>query len=290
MIGLGLPGQLTAQLLRAAGCEVIGIDLEQDLVQLAPDTGALDQGVIRCRLGRSPVSSMSTCDAVIITAATQSQDPVQLAAELSRDRGRVVIVGDVGMRLPRPSYYDKEPELRLSRSYGPGRYDREYEERGLDYPTGYVRWTEQRHMAAFVHLLAQGRIDVRPLVRTRVPVNQAPAAYDKLLAGNGSALEIVLQYPASSSEEIGEPDHGAAPRAASSVPLHREGIPLTAGVIGAGSFASRVLIPALQVAGFSLEAVASTNGLSARGAAGRSRSGAWTHLPPSSGIRPSGSR
>ncbi len=269
VIGLGLVGQLTAQLLRVAGCEVLGIDLDEDLVQLGLDTGALNKGVARARLSRSLASSMPRCDAVIITAATRSDDPVQLAAELSRDRGRVVIVGDVGMRVPRPSYYQKELELRLSRSYGPGRYDREYEERGLDYPIGYVRWTERRNMAAFVHLLAQDRIDVRPLVRARVPVEQAPQAYEKLLTGNGSALAIVLQYPASASDVTGEPDPLAPRPAQSSISLHQKPIPLRAGVIGAGSFASRVLIPALQGAGFSLEAIGSANGLSARSAAER---------------------
>jgi predicted dehydrogenase len=265
VIGLGLVGQLTAQLLRVAGCQVVGIDLDEDLVRLGLDTGALDQGVARSRLGRTLASSISTCDAVIITAATRSHDPVHLAAELSRDRGRVVIVGDVGMRLPRPAYYQKELELRLSRSYGPGRYDREYEERGLDYPVGYVRWTERRNMAAFVHLLAQGRVDVTPLVRARVPIERAAEAYERVLASNGSALAIVLQYPASTSDEHPTPPH----RAARSVSPHRDRIPLRAGVIGAGSFASRVLIPALQGAGFSLEAVASANGLSARCAAER---------------------
>ena len=149
IIGLGLVGQLAAQLVKAAGAKAYGFDLSEDLVRLARATGAVDEGFVRHEFASNGLSAgVPDCDAVIITAATKSSDPIELAAELCRDRGRVVVVGDVGMQVPRASFYAKELELRLSRSYGPGRYDPEYEERGLDYPIGYVRWTEQRNLEA----------------------------------------------------------------------------------------------------------------------------------------------
>src|SRR3984885_8932804 len=155
VVGLGLVGQLTGQILRAAGCQVIGIDLSTALVDKALELRSIDVGYERATLSRPHVpAGAAHCDAVVVTAATQSSDPVVLAARLLRDRGRVVVVGDVRVDVPRAAYYDREIDLRFSRSYGPGRYDREYEERGLDYPIGYVRWTEQRNMRAFVELLA----------------------------------------------------------------------------------------------------------------------------------------
>src|SRR5439155_22715022 len=195
VIGLGLVGQLTGLILRAAGCHVVGVDLSDALVAKALELGAADTAFNRAALNghELPVDARS-CDAVVITAATKSNDPVGLAAELSRDRGRVVVVGDVGMEVPRAPYFERELDLRLSRSYGPGRYDREYEERGLDYPIGYVRWTERRNMAAFVELLASGRVDVDGLIVERVPVEGAPGAYEQMLSADGSPLAIVLQY------------------------------------------------------------------------------------------------
>src|SRR5581483_3972785 len=126
----------------------------------------------------APPAAVRDCDAVILTASTGSDDPVRLAGALARDRARVVVVGDVGMALPRPQYYGKELEVRLSRSYGPGRYDRDYEERGIDYPIGYVRWTERRNMAAFVDLLARGQLQVEDLISKRVLVDDAAVIYD----------------------------------------------------------------------------------------------------------------
>lgn len=268
VVGLGLVGQLAAQLLKASGCHVVGVDLSDELVRLGIDTGAIDHGVVRSELGQRPPADMTDCDAVIVTAATSSDDPLHLAGVLCRDRGRVVVVGDVGMRLPRASYYGKELQLRLSRSYGPGRYDREYEERGLDYPIGYVRWTEQRNMRAFVDLLASGRIDVRTLVRARVNVEEAADAYERLLASDGSALGIVLHYRDCAVVDGVQQGHPAARRDASGRGSAGTDA-LRAGVIGAGSFASRVLIPALRETGFSLDAIASANGLTAQAAAQR---------------------
>ncbi len=260
VIGLGLVGQLTSQLLVSAGCRVVGVDLSQALVDKAVEMGTVTAGWARDALGPELPSSARECDAVVITAGTRSDDPVQLAAQLCRDRGRVVIVGDVGMSLPRPAYYGKELEIRLSRSYGPGRYDRHYEERGLDYPIGYVRWTERRNMAAFVDFIAAGKIDVLGLISSSVPVEEAAAAYDQLASPGASPLGIVLTYSSGSGQA---PLRGAS----AGHRLKPVATPKRLSVVGAGSFATRVLIPAFKQAGFELDCVASASGLSARGAA-----------------------
>ena len=183
VIGLGLVGQLACRLLLAAGCEVVGVDLDAELVERARQAG-VESASVRSELTDADLpTSAANCDAILITAATSSDDPVELAAALARDRARIVVVGDVGMKLPRPPYYGKELELRLSRSYGPGRYDHNYEERGLDYPIGYVRWTERRNLAAFVALLGKGQISVEDLITARIPVERAADAYAQLLDG-----------------------------------------------------------------------------------------------------------
>jgi predicted dehydrogenase/threonine dehydrogenase-like Zn-dependent dehydrogenase len=261
VVGLGLVGQLTGQILRAAGCQVIGIDLSTALVDKALELRSIDVGYERATLSRPHVpAGAAHCDAVVVTAATQSSDPVVLAARLLRDRGRVVVVGDVRVDVPRAAYYDREIDLRFSRSYGPGRYDREYEERGLDYPIGYVRWTEQRNMRAFVDLLATGRVDVAGLILDRLSIDDAPFAYERLAASQSSPLGIVVQY---SPTALPSP---TVPRAARA---HTHPAPSTVNVIGAGSFAQRILIPGLRKAGFTLGAVASSRGLSAKGAGER---------------------
>ena len=271
VIGLGLVGQLAGMLLRAAGCTVVGVDLDETLLERAHANGALDRAAPRSGLEaeRLPVG-IGDCDAVVITAATQSDDPVQLAAALCRDRGRVVVVGDVGMRLSRARYYDKEIDLRLSRSYGPGRYDRTYEERGIDYPIGYVRWTERRNMEAFVGLMAAGRIDVCGLISERVPVQQAPAAYDRLASSHTSPLGILIEYAATPL--------APAPPPPQPQPAVRPVSNASVGLIGTGSFASRVILPGMAAAGFEVVAVASATGLSATGAAER--------LPAARALRP----
>lgn len=258
VIGLGLIGQLAGQMLRASGCTVVGIDLDSSLVDLALRTAAIDVGQPRDTLeAKNLPDDFADCDAVIITAATKSTDPITFAAALARDRGRVVVVGDVGLDIPRTPYYEKELDLRLSRSYGPGRYDRSYEERGLDYPIGYVRWTEQRNMAAFLDLVAGGRVDVGPLITGRVPVEDSPAAYDRLLEPGEPALGIVLTYGPTALPLAPSPAVAPEPLPGSA----------TAAVIGTGSFAQQTLIPALRDAGFDVVAVASQTGRSAQGAA-----------------------
>jgi predicted dehydrogenase/threonine dehydrogenase-like Zn-dependent dehydrogenase len=270
VIGLGLVGQLTAQLLQAAGCEVVGIDLAAHLVERAVSSAAVNVGYVRDTIDADePPAGAAGCDAVIITAATRSDDPVQLAAALCRDRGRVVVVGDVALNLPRSSYYGKELDLRLSRSYGPGRYDHEYEERGLDYPIGYVRWTERRNMQAVIDLLAKGALDVARLTSAEMPVEEAPAAYEHLLASQDSPLGIVLTYPPSGARD-NTPQSAPHRKRLDAPPAEQASFEArVVGLIGAGSFAQGTLVPALTAAGMKLGLVASGTGVSAKAAADR---------------------
>lgn len=263
VIGLGLVGQLTCRILAAAGCNALGIDLVEDLVDLAQRGGA-QAAYRRTHLDPSNLPrDIRDCDSVIVTAATHSDDPIALAGALARDRARVVIVGDVGLTMPRAAYYGKELELRLSRSYGPGRYDRMYEERGLDYPIGYVRWTERRNLESFVSLLAAGRVAVDDLITARIPARHAADVYDKLASTNMSPLGVVITYEGERGVQA-----GAARERATSASKHNPGAPRV-GVIGAGSFSQRMLIPALEKAGFALCLVGSATGASAAGAASR---------------------
>jgi predicted dehydrogenase/threonine dehydrogenase-like Zn-dependent dehydrogenase len=258
IVGLGLVGQLAGQLVRASGCRVVGIDLSPTLLGRARAVGAADITFERSQLGegRLPAEARD-CDAVIITAATPSDDPVRLAAQLARDRARVVIVGDVGLTIPRAPYYDKELDLRLSRSYGPGRYDSEYEERALDYPIAYVRWTERRNLRAFVELVASGRLNVAGLITDRFSVDDADAAYEALVSADTSPLAMIITYEPTSlpaAEPVRE--HKWTPTSSSP----------SAGLIGAGNFAQGTVAPGLQRAGFRLAAVSSASGRSAHAA------------------------
>lgn len=197
VIGLGLLGQITSQLLRASGVQVIGIDIDQKQVDQAAKYSCdhtfnrsneqLEQAILELTGGHGT-------DAVIITAATSSSDPIDLAGTISRKKGKVIIVGAVPTGFQRKNYYNKELELRMSCSYGPGRYDSEYEEQGIDYPFAYVRWTENRNMQAFADLLASGRLNIKPLVTHVFPFNDAKKAYDLILARTEPFSGIVLEY------------------------------------------------------------------------------------------------
>jgi predicted dehydrogenase/threonine dehydrogenase-like Zn-dependent dehydrogenase len=246
VIGLGLVGQLTVQLLKAAGCRVFGIDVAADKVELARSLGAEGACVRTDPDAVEKVRAFSLgrgADCILIAAATGSSDPVQLAAKLARDRAVVVAVGMVGMDVPRNAYYEKELQLRLSRSYGPGRYDRSYEEDGIDYPLGYVRWTEQRNMEAFLDLVAAGTVHPSNLVTHRVPIARAEHAY-RIVTGEVAEpyLGILLEYPNTTALE--------APTL-TRVELRRPAFPSSSrtvrlGVVGAGNFARSVLLPALK--------------------------------------------
>jgi predicted dehydrogenase len=268
VIGLGLVGQLAVRILAAAGCETHGIDIDPRAVALAEAGGARafrrDLPTLEAAVGEATAGL--GLDAVLICAATRSPDPLELAARLVRDRGRLVVVGDVPVDVPRALLYEKELELRLSRSYGPGRYDREYEERGRDLPASYVRWTEQRNLQAFVDLVGQGRVDPSSLTTHRFPVERAAEAYDLLTLEDASsrAFGVLLDYSAGA---------GSRPTAAGAVaprqPRSRRAGAIRVGVIGAGAFARSTLLPGLRRAGVELAAVTTGTGLSAADVAER---------------------
>jgi predicted dehydrogenase len=261
VVGLGLVGQLVARILAAAGCEIFGVDVDPAACALARDAGATaftgDSSTLEPAV-RALTDGIGL-DAVLVCAASSSSEPLELAIRLARDRGRVVMVGDVPVAADRRLLYEKELELRLSRSYGPGRYDRDYEERGRDLPPGYVRWTERRNLQAFLELVAAGRVDPSPLTSHRFPVERAGEAY-AVLAGKGDgarAFGVLLEYeaPARPAGHV-----TAAPSPASGTRI---------GVLGAGSFARGTLLPQLRKLGADLAVVATEGGLSAADTAAR---------------------
>ena len=255
VIGLGLIGQLAVRIARAAGCRVLGVDLAPERLEAAASAGA--EVALRDELGERWTGS---ADAVLICASASSDDPIRLAAGLARDRAPVVVVGDVPMEVPRAPYYEKELDLRLSRSYGPGRYDPDYELHGVDYPVGYVRWTERRNMEAFLDLVADGRFDPVELVSDRFAFDDAERAFEALTEGSG--LAILLDY-----EREGDASAATASRAAALRPrLRPTGAP-GFGLIGAGSFATSTVVPGLLGAGLAPRLVSSGGGLSAASAA-----------------------
>jgi predicted dehydrogenase len=255
VIGLGLLGLLTVQILKAAGCRVLGNDLSESKCALARELGA-DQAVSASSVeAAAAFSDGHGVDAVIITAATDSNGPVEDAAEMSRVKGRVVVVGKVGMDVPRDPFYKKELDLRLSMSYGPGRYDPAYEEGGQDYPFGYVRWTEQRNMLSFLELVAAGRVTPGRLITHRFEIDVALKAYE-LLESREPYLGIIIEYPQKDVAVAEKRNIELRPV----TPSPEIGI----GFIGAGNFARGVLIPALKKAGGAeLVGVCTATGMSA---------------------------
>jgi predicted dehydrogenase len=253
VIGLGLLGQIIAQLLSAAGCRVVGMDLQAYRVDLAKSLGA-DAVATSAAEMRALCSRISAgADAVLIAAETPSNDPVTLAAEIARDRGRVVAVGAVGMNVPRKLYYDKELEFRVSRSYGPGRYDPEYEEHGHDYPIGFVRWTENRNLEAFVRMLVEGKLNLKPLITHRFSVDRAADAYDLIAEKSQSqVLGVVITYAAEGKISA----HVDYPR----VPV-TGAKSVSVGMLGAGSFATGTLLPTIKkIDGLALVGICTANG------------------------------
>jgi predicted dehydrogenase/threonine dehydrogenase-like Zn-dependent dehydrogenase len=261
VIGLGLVGQLAVRILVAAGCNVVGVDLDPKAVTLAAAGGARAFERERDGLENAVLDATDGLglDSVLVCAASTSPDPVRLASELARERGRVVIVGDVPIEADRALFYEKELELRLSRSYGPGRYDRDYEERGRDLPPAYVRWTEQRNMQAFLELVASGAVDPSPLTTHRFRIEEAERAYALLTEGEQRPFGILLEYAYEERPAPPSP-HGVRAGGAGTVRI---------GLVGAGSFARATLLPALRDAGAELAAVASASGLSATDVAAR---------------------
>jgi predicted dehydrogenase/threonine dehydrogenase-like Zn-dependent dehydrogenase len=234
VVGLGLVGQLTVALLKAAGMRVIGTDPDGARCELAMRMGA---SLAHANLAANEIEQATRglgADAVILTASTKSNAPIELAAQAVRKKGRVVLVGDVGLELDRRPFYFKEAEFVVSCSYGPGRYDSNYEERGIDYPAAYVRWTQQRNIQAVLELMGRGRLDVEPLISHRFPIERASEAYNMIQSGSEPYLGIVLQYRESEQPPARTIQlRPAAPRNG------RLGV----GVLGAGNFARLVLIP-----------------------------------------------
>jgi len=257
--GLGLIGLLTVQLARANGCAVIGIDRDTTRLTLAERFGArtvaASDGVDVARAVMD-LTGDTGADAVLLTLATDADEPVQAAAAMSRKRGRIVLVGVTGLQLRRDDFYRKELSFQVSCSYGPGRYDPVHEEQGVDYPRGFVRWTEARNFEAVLALMSDGRLDPAPLVTHRFDIAEAGRAYD-VVSGSEPSLGIVLQY-ATQPESNGAVQRSVVLRADDPPPGRA-----VVGWIGSGNFASRVLIPAFAKAGAALHTLASSGGVSA---------------------------
>jgi predicted dehydrogenase/threonine dehydrogenase-like Zn-dependent dehydrogenase len=259
IIGMGLLGLLAAQIVTAAGCNILGIDLDRARISLASSLG------LRAVLREDAVDSSAAFtadrgfDAILICADTSSNDPVELAGVIARDRARVVATGAVGLTFPRKVYYEKELSFINSRSYGPGRYDLNYEEQGNDYPLGYVRWTEGRNFEAVVDLMAKGQLQVKPLITHRFDISEATQAYEVITGKKKEPfLGVLLTYPDSEWKVESRAIHFplSRPSKTTSVKL---------GVLGAGLFANSVLLPSIKKAGdIELVGIASSGGLHAQ--------------------------
>jgi predicted dehydrogenase len=256
--GLGLIGMVTVQLLRAHGCRVLGIDLDPAKLEMARRFGA---EVVDVSAGQDPVAAAQAfsrgrgMDAVVITASTKSNEPVHQAALMCRKRGRIVLVGVTGLELSRADFYEKELSFQVSCSYGPGRYDPSYEERGNDYPVGFVRWTEQRNFEAVLDMMADGRLDVKPLVSHRFLIDEAERAYE-LVGGSAPSLGILLEYP-------GDPKRPESAVRARTVAVSPPGTgAASVAFSGSGNYATAVLIPAFRTSGARLTSVVSAAGVS----------------------------
>ena len=260
--GLGLIGLVAVQLLRANGCRVLGIDTDSSRVALAQRFGAETVDLSR---GEDPLSKAEAfsegrgVDGVIVTASTKESTPISQAAQMCRKHGRIVLVGVTGLELDRTTFYHKELSFQVSCSYGPGRYDPAYEDKGQDYPIGFVRWTEQRNFEAILQLLGSGTLDVAPLISHRYPIGEGSAAYELIAEGGKASLGVVLEYAA---QEAGATE--SAQRVVSLGQRATEAIdrPRLA-VIGAGNFAGMVLLPGLAQTGAELATLASARGFSA---------------------------
>lgn len=257
VIGLGLVGQLTVQLLRANGCRVFGLDLDPARVSLAMELGA-DHAVISNEEAASEIDNWTRgrgADAVLITAATDSNQPVELAARVSRLKGRVIVVGMTGLDIPRQPFFSRELKLVISMSYGPGRYDPDYEERGHDYPLPYVRWTEKRNIESFLELVADKRVNVERLTTHRFRIDEAERAYE-LISGesNEPYLGVVLSY---------DPEREIKRRIPLTTSVHRAQKAIKLGVIGAGGYVPTMLLPHFKSEGVEFRSITTASGVSA---------------------------
>ena len=277
VIGLGLIGQLVVRLLVAAGIRVLGLDMIEDRCRLAEQAGAVlcaapdDEGMAAIAASLDELTSGRGADHVFLAAGGSSNAPVETAAKLARDRARVVDIGKTKLDLPWNAYYDKELDVRFSRSYGPGRYDDRYELEGIDYPAGYVRWTERRNLECFLDLLAHKDLEVATLISGTFPMHDASSVYADLSSGALKAVGVLLEYPAPDPESLPRPAASLVRSGLPSVPARGTKGPngpagklLAIGFIGAGNYASSMLLPHLaQLPNAKLAHVATTRSLSA---------------------------
>ncbi|GAA0495028.1 bi-domain-containing oxidoreductase [Streptomyces olivaceiscleroticus] len=269
VIGLGLIGQLVVQLLAASGVRVVGADPDPARCELAERLGAAACGDPASATVETAVAELTGghgVDQVYLAAGGGSNQPVELAARLCRDRGRVVDIGKCRLDLPWNAYYEKELDVRFSRSYGPGRYDPEYELAGRDYPIGYVRWTERRNLACFLDLLARGRVDVEPLISHIADFDDAVETYRRLKDGELKAVAVLFRYPEQAGEvrapEVAVPAVNVPRR-----PARAARTPVRLAFVGAGNYATSMLLPHLaQRDGVELSTVVTTTALSAANA------------------------
>ncbi|MFD5920634.1 bi-domain-containing oxidoreductase [Kitasatospora sp. NPDC058201] len=277
VIGLGLIGQLVVQLLTASGVRVVGADPDPVRCELAERLGAVaagDPGSAAVEAAVAELTDGHGVDQVYLAAGGGSNQPVELAARLARDRGRVVDIGKCRLDLPWNAYYEKELDVRFSRSYGPGRYDPGYELEGRDYPIGYVRWTERRNLACFLDLVARGRVDVEPLISHVADFDDAVETYQRLKDGELKAVAVLFRYPGPAAEERPPAPSVAVPavpavRRGGGVfaPARSAGAPVRLAFVGAGNYATSMILPHLsQRDGVTLSTVVTTTALSAANA------------------------
>jgi predicted dehydrogenase/threonine dehydrogenase-like Zn-dependent dehydrogenase len=262
VIGLGLLGQITVQILKAAGCKVIGLDYVEDKIKLAEQNG-MDKGVI---LGKDNIKAIIEelsngfgADKVIITASTKSNDPIEMAAEIARDRGTIVMVGVTGMDIPRKPYYMKELTFKFSRSYGPGRYDYLYEEKGIDYPVGYVKWTENRNMQEVIRMIENDLINIKSLITHTFNIDEVLIAYEMVIDNpkKENFIGVLLKYNTHQQAHL-ENKIESAQRITKSGQINM-------GLVGAGNFTKSVFMPNFKsVKNVNFKGVASAKGISAK--------------------------
>lgn len=259
IIGLGILGQLTVQILKVMGCRVIGIDLDQTRINIALSLGmnrGLNSSKDRIVDEVLRFSHGYGVDSIIITAATESSDPINQAMEMCRKKGKVIIVGDVGLVLKREEFYKKELDVLISTSYGPGRYDERYEHKGYDYPYAYVRWTENRNMQEYLRLLAEKKINIKPLIERIYPIDEATKAYEELKTGDSKPLMVLLEY-----------NRESIPKR--KIVISKSEVPkdkLNIALVGAGSFAKEIHLPNLHRSSniYSIYAIVSKTGSNAK--------------------------